>query len=80
MIWSNNGRPIRLGRFAVNVAPAAPTNPAGVQDIAGNALEGRLEWRFTPANRVPIRPVWFPRHPGGPMALRLATMRGLARG
>jgi len=76
----NNGRPIPPGRFLLGVSPAAPENPSGVRDVAGNALEGQLEWRLAPANRVPIRPAQPPRRPGGPMALRLATMRGIAGG
>jgi len=72
----NNGRPIRPGRYLLGVAAATLDNPLGVRDVAGNALEGQIQWPLTPANRVPIRPVWFPRRPGGPMALRLATMRG----
>ena len=91
----NNGRPIRPGRHLLDVSPATLDNPLGVRDVAGNDLEGQLlQWRLTPANRIPpTRPVSPPRRlappqfigrnvprPKAPAALRLAPTRGFARG
>lgn len=79
-IQINNGRPLRPGRYGLAVSWATPENPSGVADIAGNSLEGPIEWRLAPAGRTPIQPVPPPRPPIAPPGFRFTTMRGPARG
>lgn len=42
----NNGRPIRGGNYLFDVLSANPNNPGGVDDIAGNALDGAFYGTF----------------------------------
>lgn len=73
-IQINNGRRLRPGRYLATVENLA------VSDIAGNSLEGPVEWRLAPGGRVPIRPTPPPRPPIGPPGFRFTTMRGPSRG
>jgi len=48
----NDGRPLRGGNYQFNVLSANPTNPSGVRDIAGNAMDGEFYSLLPSGNNV----------------------------
>ncbi len=49
----NNGRPIRGGYYNFVIDSASPDFVSGVQDVAGNALDGEFYGYFPSGNHVP---------------------------
>lgn len=49
----NDGQPLRSGRYAFSVLSADSSNPNGVRDVAGNALDGEFQGTFPTGNGVP---------------------------
>jgi hypothetical protein len=50
-ITINDGSGIRGGRYLFTVKSVDPSNPTGVQDLAGNALDGEFYGTFSSGNR-----------------------------
>jgi hypothetical protein len=49
----NSGQPIRGGFYTFTIHSASPVKVSGVQDIAGNALDGEFYGFFPSGNHVP---------------------------
>lgn len=49
----NGGAPIRGGIYMIRIRSAAPEARSGVQDIAGNALDGEFYGTFPSGNNIP---------------------------
>ena len=49
----NGGQPIRGGHYLFTIRSKSPALPSGVQDLAGNALDGEFYGFFPSGNNVP---------------------------
>jgi uncharacterized protein (TIGR03118 family) len=47
------GRTKFHGAYSLSIDPARPTDPRGIEDKAGNALDGELTWALPSGNGVP---------------------------